>query len=95
MIIQKIEQYLSRNEWTIEKVILGLLAIWSKKFDGKLFKVLVPLDEELGDFNAKMFELFDLLSRAENRTKNQIVDSIMATPLVPPNRRNPLTEAVA
>jgi hypothetical protein len=69
----KISFYLENNGWRLHKKINNLLSIWEKQVNQKTYKALLPLDRKLGDFIIKMDEFFTLLSKIEDRPKEDII----------------------
>lgn len=73
LISKRIISYLNENQWTYKKSVQDIASIWTKSIGGKNFNALVPIDKTMGDFTAKMDELFDLLARVDGKTKEEIV----------------------
>lgn len=73
LLLDNIVSYLRENKWNFKKQIPDIASIWTKKIDGKDFNALLPLDTTIDDFDIKIDELFNLLSRVDNKPKEEIV----------------------
>lgn len=72
---QAIEKYLEVQGWKIFKQVDGEVSLWdSHNTDGKKFRILLPLNQELQDFCQSMGRVVKILSDFENRSQLQILE---------------------
>jgi hypothetical protein len=79
---EKIGIYLDSKGWVKYKQVEGVLSLWSNSKQDKKFTILLPLDKEFADFEIKIEELILILSRFEERPKNDILKLLGNTSVI-------------
>lgn len=65
--------YLENSGWQEEQKIDERAIIFTIYKNNKKYSLLLPLDQEIPDFNSRMYDLFRVLEFIENRTKDEIL----------------------
>ncbi|MDJ0599645.1 MAG: hypothetical protein QNJ37_12485 [Crocosphaera sp.] len=68
-----VHTYLENSGWQEEEKIDERAIIFTIYKNNKKYSLLLPLDQEIPDFDSRMYDLFRVLEFIENRTKDEIL----------------------
>ncbi|MCC3584609.1 MULTISPECIES: hypothetical protein [unclassified Microcoleus] len=79
--LNQVRNYLQIHGWNEDKPFLENATLWHKPVAGEEFEILLPNQQNLGDYGARIREIIEILESVENRSQSEILaDLITALP---------------
>lgn len=72
----KIEAYLTHKGWEKRKEVQGIASIWSTPFQDREANMLLPLNQEYGDFEYRLEEAIKILAIVEGRSPAKTISAV-------------------
>ena len=75
---QKVETYLQATGWHERNRIPDKVSIWTRNtFSEDKLKIQLPVDRYFDDYPRRMYEIMEILEKAENRSKLDILSNFL------------------
>ncbi len=75
--LNQLRNYLRIHGWNEDQPFLGNATLWHKPVAGEEFEILLPNQQNLGDYAARIRETIEILESVENRSKIEILAELI------------------
>lgn len=75
--LNQVRNYLQIHGWNEDKPFLENATIWHKPVAGEEFEILLPNQQTLGDYAARIREAIQILETVENRSQSEILADLI------------------
>ncbi|MEG3846274.1 hypothetical protein QT971_03970 [Microcoleus sp. herbarium19] len=75
--LNQLKNYLRIHGWNEDQTFLENATLWHKPVAGEEFEILLPNQQNLGDYAARIRETIEILESAENRSQSEILADLI------------------
>jgi hypothetical protein len=75
--LNQVRNYLQIHGWNEDKPFLENATLWHKPVAGEEFEILLPNQQNLGDYAARIREIIEILESVENRSQSEILADLI------------------
>jgi hypothetical protein len=75
--LNQVRNYLQIHGWNEDKPFLENATLWHKPVAGEEFEILLPNQQNLGDYGARIREIIEILESVENRSQIEILADLI------------------
>ncbi|MCC3419987.1 MAG: hypothetical protein JGK24_13700 [Microcoleus sp. PH2017_29_MFU_D_A] len=75
--LNQVRNYLQIHGWNEDKPFLENATLWHKPVAGEEFEILLPNQQNLGDYAARIREIIEILESVENRSQIEILADLI------------------
>lgn len=75
--LNQVRNYLQIHGWNEDKPFLENATLWHKPVAGEEFEILLPNQQNLGDYGARIREIIEILESVENRSQSEILADLI------------------